>query len=393
MLPTPTPEGLISDAVRDAVGHTIAVLRRQWELEHARMEAQASATIAQASATIANLRAEIIEIRTDNKAKFDAWLINMHPAVDERLAKLRDGKDGLPGPEGPAGPRGEQGPAGLPGERGADGKQGEAGPQGPQGPQGEPGARGEPGAAGDAGPRGDIGPQGPAGAPGSQGPIGPQGERGFEGPPGLQGPPGGAGLRGEPGPQGPIGPQGERGFEGPPGLQGPPGKLPIVKVWETDTVYYSGDVVVHNGGTWQARKDTGQRPPHGDWIALAFRGLDGATPQVRGLWQAEGSYQALDIVALNGGSFIARRDDPGPCPGEGWQSLVVPGRQGKPGEPGARGEKGERGPRGDKGDPAPRFTGWRIDRKAYAAVVRMSDGSEMVIELRELFEEFHRQMQ
>ena len=64
-------------------------------------------------------------------------------------------------------------------------------------------------------------------------------------------------------------------------------------------------------------------------------------------------YRALDIVALNGGSFIAKRDDPGACPGEGWQSLVMPGRHGKPGEPGRRpASAGRVGPKGVKGDPA-----------------------------------------
>ena len=47
-----------------------------------------------------------------------------------------------------------------------------------------------------------------------------------------------------------------------------------------------------------------------------------------------------DIVALNGGSFIARHDDPGECPGSGWQSLTLPGKRGE------RGPHGERGPAG-----------------------------------------------
>src|SRR5215467_2995237 len=36
------------------------------------------------------------------------------------------------------------------------------------------------------------------------------------------------------GPPGPSGPRGE---------QGPPGKLPLVKLWTPETVYYAGDVV------------------------------------------------------------------------------------------------------------------------------------------------------
>src|SRR6185369_3743034 len=61
------------------------------------------------------------------------------------------------------------------------------------------------------------------------------------------------------------------------------------------------------------------------------------------------TYAALDIVALDGGAFLARRDDPGPCPGDGWQLIVTRGK------PGLKGEKGEsvKGDKGDKGDPGP----------------------------------------
>jgi hypothetical protein len=150
-------------------------------------------------------------------------------------------------------------------------------------------------------------------------------------------------------------------------------------------VHYAGEVVVHQGSTWQARKDTGQAPPHADWIGLAFRGVDGASPQVRGIWRSDGDYRALDIVALNGGSFIARKDDPGSCPGEGWQSLVL-AKRGTPGEPGPQGPRGERG---ERGEGAPHLVGWRIDRAKYRAVAEMSDGSELALELRGLFEQFN----
>jgi hypothetical protein len=64
---------------------------------------------------------------------------------------------------------------------------------------------------------------------------------------------------------------------------------------------------------------------------------------VRSTWKAAEAYQALDIVASGGASFIAQCDTPGPCPGEGWQMIA---RQGKPGPPGARGERGQAGPPG-----------------------------------------------
>lgn len=38
---------------------------------------------------------------------------------------------------------------------------------------------------------------------------------------------------------------------------------------------------------------------------------------MRGTYDADGEYKRLNIVALNGGAFIARKDDPGACPGKG----------------------------------------------------------------------------
>jgi hypothetical protein len=99
-------------------------------------------------------------------------------------------------------------------------------------------------------------------------------------------------------------------------------------------------------------------PPHSDWVCLARAGCDGLTPTIRGTYDAYGKYNRLDIVASDGASFIAKRDNPGLCPGDDWQLLS---RQGKPGR---RGETGERGPRGEKGDtgpPAAQSLGARID--------------------------------
>src|SRR5262249_21065231 len=137
------------------------------------------------------------------------------------------------------------------------------------------------------------------------------------------------------GPPGPSGPRGE---------EGPPGKLPIVKLWTPETVYYAGDVVAYDGGTFQAQRDTGQPPSHAHWICLAAAGRDGKTIAGRGTFDESVSYRRLDVVALNGGSFIALKDAPGPCPGSGWQLIASQGRRG------AAGEKGERGPPGPRGD-------------------------------------------
>src|SRR5215470_8758120 len=163
------------------------------------------------------------------------------------------------------------------------------------------------------------------------------------------------------GPPGPAGPRGE---------QGPPGKLPLVKLWMPETVYYEGDVVAYDGGTFQAKRDTGQPPSHADWICLATAGRDGNSITVRGTFNETQEYRRLDVVARNGGSFVALKDAPGSCPGPGWQLLASQGKRG------AAGEKGERGPRGDAGASGATIVGWKIERERYVATPIMSDGSK-----------------
>ena len=266
-----------------------------------------------------------------------------------------------------------RGPVGQPGEseRGPQGEQGERGQDGEQGPQGAPGTQGPPGTDGAIGPQGPAGETGDAGEPGQQGVAG---RDGIDGQPGAKGD---AGIAGDPGPAGPegkIGPVGDRGEKGERGEQGQPGLLPIVKTCTPDAVHYLGDVVSHAGGTWQAARDTGQPPPHRDWICLAAP----ARPLcIRGTYRAEETYAAFDVVMKESSSHVALKDDPGPCPGPGWQILAAAGRRGVAGEPGAKGEA------------APRLVSWRLDRPHYRAIARMSDGSEVPLELAELFEQFH----
>jgi hypothetical protein len=88
-------------------------------------------------------------------------------------------------------------------------------------------------------------------------------------------------------------------------------------------------------------------------------------------------------VAFNKGSFIARRDNPGICPGEDWQLITSHGVKGE------KGVRGERGPSGLPGNPGPDLVGWRIERAAYRAVPVLADGKEgPPLDLRELFEQF-----
>ena len=333
--------------------------RRQWQRERLLIEAQAQATIAELRAVVVELRAEVLR------------------QVADRLAAVRDGEPGAPGPAGAAG---LQGPPGEPGAAGA---------QGLAGAPGEPGAPGTPGPAGEHGAPGVAGPDGIPGAPGERGLPGLAGE------PGPQGPPGTPGAPGEPGAPGTPGPAGEAGPVGPAGPQGEPGALPVARDWVPDTVHYAGVVVTHAGGTFQAARDTGQAPgavstAKADWVCLARPGRDAAMPRVRGTFAEGEAYAALDIVALSGSSFIARRDGPGPCPGEGWQLIASAGKQGIKGPSGDRGDRGEPGARGLPGTSAPLIVGWSIDRAAYTARPILSDQSEAPpLELRSLFEQFH----
>lgn len=135
----------------------------------------------------------------------------------------------------------------------------------------------------------------------------------------------------------------EKGEKGDPG---PMGSLVAVEDYQ-DRVYYQGEVVTLDGSIYQAVRDTGKVPGHKDWRCIVRRGADGQDGRsfaVRSTWQADGEYRALDVVALNGASFVAKRDNPGPCPGDGWQLMAAQGKQGKPGAKGDRGERGEPGP-------------------------------------------------
>jgi len=170
----------------------------------------------------------------------------------------------------------------------------------------------------------------------------------------------------------PAAPPGPPGPPGSPGPAGAPGKLPIVKLWQPESVSYEAQVVSYDGATYQELRDTAQKPGGSDWICLAAPGRDAKSPRVRGTYSADVQYQELDIVAHGGGSFIARRDDPGPCPGDGWQSLTMPGKKGDKGPPGPRGEKGAKGEQGPSG---PIIAAWEVDHVNYRVRAIMSDGS------------------
>jgi hypothetical protein len=167
--------------------------------------------------------------------------------------------------------------------------------------------------------------------------------------------------------------------------------MPIVKEWRLDKVHYRGDVVAHEGATWQAQRDTA-KTPHEDceeWICLARRGEPGRSPHVKGTYSAERDYAELDIVVRNGGSFIAKVSTPRPFDGDGgqdWQCLTMPGKKGPQGDPGPHGDKGERGEPGPAGSI---IAAWEVDPTNYSATAVMSDGMRAgTLDLRPLFERF-----
>jgi hypothetical protein len=128
---------------------------------------------------------------------------------------------------------------------------------------------------------------------------------------------------------------GRLGEPGPRGEPGPPGKMERVYGYVEDAVHYRGEIVTYRGSTYQARCDTAREPPHEDWTCVASAGVDGKdgrdgpSLEVRGLFSDKEIYKALDIVALDGGSFIAKKDNPGPCPGAGWQLIASQGKRGE----------------------------------------------------------------
>jgi len=121
-------------------------------------------------------------------------------------------------------------------------------------------------------------------------------------------------------------------------------------------------------------------------FANAVRGISAPERwfKLRGEYREGGTYNRLDIVSRDGAWWVAKCDDAGVGPGQDW----VRGPVGESGEKGARGERGLRGSKGAPGRDAPKFTAFDIDRANYRVIAKMSDGAEMTLELRSLFEQF-----
>jgi hypothetical protein len=114
--------------------------------------------------------------------------------------------------------------------------------------------------------------------------------------------------------------------------------------------------------------------------------------RLRGAHSPDQDYERLDVVTLEGSSYIARRGSPGPCPGEGWRILASAGGAGPQGIMGQNGDRGPRGLTGEtgaKGEPGASIVGWAPDYADFKATPIMSDRSEgPALDLKPFFQKF-----
>jgi hypothetical protein len=142
---------------------------------------------------------------------------------------------------------------------------------------------------------------------------------------------------------------------------------------------------------------------NGKLTILSGAGVPGCF-NVRGTHDARSTYNYLDVVAYNGASWVAKKDNPGELPGPGWQLLAAQGSRG------GRGERGERGPPGPapvlmgarfshrgmeiettSGPPIPLFKSVAVDPETFVIKITGSNDSVLTINLLPLFQSFHAQ--
>jgi hypothetical protein len=111
--------------------------------------------------------------------------------------------------------------------------------------------------------------------------------------------------------------------------------------------------------------------------------------KLRGAWGAAAQYEAFDRVCFNGAEWIARRDDPGEMPGEGW---MLAAKRGKGGPAGDKGDKGERGAAGEMGATGERgATGATIEAihvSDLSLIMMRTDGVALECDLRPVLTRF-----
>lgn len=103
-------------------------------------------------------------------------------------------------------------------------------------------------------------------------------------------------------------------------------------------------------------------------------GLSGLSFRIRGTWLGINEYRALDVVALGGASFAARHDDPGPCPGDGWQLIAAQGKRGN------QGDRGPAGAKGDQGEAGPPVVALTVSEEG-ALTLTNGDGTTVTCDL------------
>lgn len=202
-----------------------------------------------------------------------------------------------------------------------DGIDGKDGADGRDGERGEPGPQGEPGRDGQDGAAGADGRDGQDGAPGKDGIDGKDGANGIDGRDGAPGADGAHGIDGK---------------DGDPGAQGDPGR---------------------DGAD----------------------GKDAYPGEARGLFDAEATYRAMDVVSFNGSEWRAKRDDPGQLPGDGWMLSASKGKRGD------RGERGPQGADGTRGKDGASIIAAFVDEDMRLTITR-DDGTEVTADLYPLAE-------
>lgn len=250
--------------------------------------------------------------------------------IRDKLASIRNGRDGVDGAAGDRGPEGKRGPVGEPGPQGLRGERGEPGPQGEaiRGERGMPGERGPEGKQGPPGPRGEAirGEQGPPGERGAglvpRGLYDPEASyrlndvimsaagsafvavrenpREFPGDDwqlmvkaGRDGARGRHGPQGEPGPRGLMGPPGRDGRTGPAGVG-----IESIEAGETCVVIMTTDGMPHTIPLPVIERRLPDEAPRDGAPLGAFRGA----------WGARDTYAEGDVVNYAGALWVALAD-------------------------------------------------------------------------------------
>lgn len=112
----------------------------------------------------------------------------------------------------------------------------------------------------------------------------------------------------------------------------------------------------------------GERGEKGDPGSDGRDGKDAREVTPKGLYDPEAEYRSLDVVMLSGSAFVAKRDEPGECPGEGWMLLAQRGKRGD------RGERGERGLPGKDGKDGPQPVAFKLEPDTMQLMMVLDSG-------------------